>query len=56
LRNEDLFASLAAVPPPLTNISLNEGSPTLLESDVPLNNDHKEVGFGKSYWVQGIVI
>ncbi|XP_026822496.1 sorting nexin-2 [Rhopalosiphum maidis] len=43
LRNEELFVSSPTVPPPLTNISLNEESSTLLETDVPLINDHKEV-------------
>jgi len=43
LRNEELFVSSPMVPPPLTKISLNEESSTLLETEVPLINDHKEV-------------
>lgn len=43
LRNEELYASAIAVPPPLPNVSLNkENSPA--ESDIPLNHD-KEVSF-----------
>lgn len=51
LRNEELFLSTATpatVPPPLlTNISLNN-EPTMVESEVPLNDD-KEVNFRQTF-------
>ncbi|XP_025418453.1 sorting nexin-2 [Sipha flava] len=41
LRNEELYASAAIVPPPLTNISLND-EPSTVESHVPLYDTKEE--------------
>ncbi|VVC33375.1 Sorting nexin Vps5-like, C-terminal,Phox homologous domain,Arfaptin homology (AH) domain/BAR [Cinara cedri] len=41
LRNEELYSSVSTVPPPLTNINLNEEH-AVVDSDVPLNKPKEE--------------